>query len=585
MKQLMLGNAAVARGLYEAGVSFASSYPGTPSTEITEELATYPEVYAEWAPNEKVACEASFGASLAGVRSFSAMKHVGLNVAADLVYSASYSGVNGGFVIAVADDQGMHSSQNEQDSRNHAKGSKVPMLEPSDSSDCLNFAKIAYNISESFDTPVFLRMTTRVAHSQSPVELGERILPEKKPYEKNVKKYVMMPAMARPRHFIVEDRTRKVAEYAFQSGLNKVIPGSKKIGIVAAGIAYQYAREALGDQATYLKLGMVYPLSAKDLSEFAASVEKVYVIEELDSFIEDFMKANGIACEGKSLFSLCGEYTPAMIREAILGETIRVSSPAQIPVRPPVMCPGCPHRGFFYEVARYGNKLVTSADIGCYTLGSVPPLGVNDSVLCMGASVSAGIGFEKAFEKAGDKRKVISVIGDSTFFHSGITGLIDAVVNKAAIIVNILDNRITAMTGQQENPGTGRTLMGEETVAVDLEALCLACGIKRENLRVVDPYNLMQTREALKAGVEASEPFVIITKRPCALIKKVLKERATMKCKVDTEKCIGCKLCLKAGCPAVMVENGKAKINTAMCNGCEVCAQICPKQAIAREDL
>ncbi|MBO4407591.1 MAG: indolepyruvate ferredoxin oxidoreductase subunit alpha, partial [Clostridia bacterium] len=417
MKKLMLGNEAVARGLYEAGVTFASSYPGTPSTEITEFFSTYDGEHAEWAPNEKVACEAAFGASLAGARSFSAMKHVGLNVAADLLYSVSYTGVNGGMVVAVADDQGMHSSQNEQDSRNHAKGSKIPMLEPADSGECRDFAKLAYEISEKFDTPVFLRTSTRVAHSQSLVEEEERVLPPKKPYEKNVAKYVMMPAMARPRHLVVEERTRRLADYAASSGLNRIVPGSKKIGVIAAGIAYQYAREALGDRATYLKLGMVYPLSAAEIKAFAATVDKLYVVEELDPFIEDFCHAAGVACEGKALFSLCGEYTPAMIRKAVLGIESPAPVPAAIPVRPPVLCPGCPHRGLFHVLHKL--KITVSGDIGCYTLGASAPLSAMDTTICMGASIGVLHGFEKVRPEAA--KKTVAVIGDSTFMHSGMT--------------------------------------------------------------------------------------------------------------------------------------------------------------------
>jgi len=588
MKKIMTGNEAIARGAWEAGLHIAAAYPGTPSTEILENIATYPEIYCEWAPNEKVAVEVGAGAAFAGARAMAAMKHVGLNVAADPFFTLAYTGISGGYVINVADDPGMFSSQNEQDSRFYASHAKVPMLEPSDSQEAYSFVKQAFELSEKFDTPVLFRVSTRICHSKSLVELGERVAQPVKEYVKNSAKYVMSPANARSRKVLLEQRLKDMQQFSETTELNRVEDNGCKVGVITSGVSYQHAREVFGDTVCYLKLGFTFPLPPELILKFAAAHDEIYIIEENEPYIENFVRQLGIDCVGREKLPFIGELTPEIIRRAFVPAACEQGGyqvEAKAAPRPPVLCPGCPHRGFFYEVARHGNKIVTSADIGCYTLGAVPPLGVNDSVLCMGASVSAGIGFKKAFEKAGDTRKVISVIGDSTFFHSGITGLIDAVVNKAAIIVNILDNRITAMTGQQENPGTGRTLMGEETVAVDLKALCLVCGVKQENIRVVDPYNLTQTREALKAGIEATEPFVIITKRPCALIKPVFKERMKMKCKVDAEKCIGCKLCLKAGCPAVMVENGKAKIDTAMCNGCEICAQICPKQAIAREDL
>ena len=573
MRKLMLGNAAVARGLYEAGVSFASSYPGTPSTEITEVLAEYRDVRAEWAPNEKVACEAAFGASLAGVRSFSAMKHVGLNVAADLIYSASYTGVNGGFVIAVADDQGMHSSQNEQDSRNHARGAKLPMLEPADSADARDFAALAFDVSEEFDTPVFLRMSTRVAHSQSLVEEHDRVVPEKKPYVKNVAKYVMMPANARPRHHFVEERTQKLVAWAETSGINKVYPGDKKIGIVAAGIAYQYAREALGDQASYLKLGMVYPLSVKQIADFAATVDKLYIIEELDPFIEEFCLSHGIACVGKSLFSLCGEYTPGMIRAAILGEAEEKAAPAPTPVRPPVMCPGCPHRGIFHVLGKM--KLRVSGDIGCYTLGAVAPLASVDSTVDMGESVSGLHGMLAADPSLADK--AVAVIGDSTFVHSGITGLVNIVYNKTPATVLILDNSITGMTGHQQNPCTGLTLQQEPTHALDLAGLATALGVKR--VRTVDPFDVTGCEAALKEELAAAEPSVIIVKRPCALLKSV---KAKPALKVDPEKCKKCRKCMSIGCPAILFDKEQgARIDPTLCTGCGLCVSLCPFGAIS----
>lgn len=588
MKKIMTGNEAIARGAWEAGLHVAAAYPGTPSTEILENISTYPEIYCEWAPNEKVAVEVGAGAAFAGARALAAMKHVGLNVAADPFFTLAYTGISGGYVINVADDPGMFSSQNEQDSRFYASHAKVPMLEPSDSQEAHDFIKQAFEISEKFDAPVLFRVSTRVCHSKSLVEVGERAEVAVKSYTKNTPKYVMSPANARQRKVVLEERLKALQQFSETTELNRVEDNGSKIGVITSGISYQHAREVFGDSVCYLKLGFTFPLPPELIAKFANAHDEIYVIEENEPYIENFVLQLGIDCVGREKLPFIGELTPEIIRRAFVPaaeETGGHEVEAKAPPRPPVLCPGCTHRGFFYEVAKYKDKIVTSADIGCYTLGAVPPLGVNDSVLCMGASISAGIGFRKALDKAGDSRKVFSVIGDSTFFHSGITGLIDAVVNKAAIVVNILDNRITAMTGHQENPGTGRTLMGEPTHQVDLEAICLACGIKPENLRVIDPYDLKQTAEAVKAGYEATEPFVIITKRPCALIKDVLKERAKMKCAVDREKCIGCKLCLKAGCPAIMVEDGKAKIDTAMCNGCEICAQICPKQAISREDL
>lgn len=588
MKKIMTGNEAIARGAWEAGLHVAAAYPGTPSTEILENISNYPEIYCEWAPNEKVAVEVAAGAAFAGARSMAAMKHVGLNVAADPFFTLAYTGISGGYVINVADDPGMFSSQNEQDSRFYASHAKVPMLEPSDSQEAHDFVKLAFEISEKFDAPVLFRVTTRVCHSKSLVEVGERVPAEVKPYAKNTPKYVMSPANARQRKVVLEQRLKELQAFSETTELNRIENNGSKIGVITSGISYQHAQEVFGDTVDYLKLGFTFPLPPELIMNFANAHDEIYVIEENEPYIEGFAKQLGVDCAGREKLPFIGELTPEIIRRAFVPAAENKGGyevEAKAPPRPPVLCPGCTHRGFFYEVAKYKDKIITAADIGCYTLGAVPPLGVNDSVLCMGASISGGIGFRKALDKAGDDRKVFAVIGDSTFFHSGITGLIDAVVNKAAIVVNILDNRITAMTGHQENPGTGRTLMGEPTHQVDLEALCLACGVKKENLRIVDPYDLKATSEAVKAGFEAEEPFVIITKRPCALIKEVMKERAKMKCAVDREKCIGCKLCLKAGCPALMVEDGKAKIDRTMCNGCEICAQICPKKAISREDL
>ncbi len=573
-KTLLLGNAAVARGLYEAGCRFVSSYPGTPSTEITEEAALYDEIYAEWAPNEKVALEAAFGASLSGVRSFAGMKHVGLNVAADPLFTMAYTGVNGGLVAVVADDMGMHSSQNEQDSRHYAAAAKVPMLEPSDSAECLAFVKAAYEISERFDTPVLLRLSTRVAHSRSLVALGERAEPPRRTYEKNPQKYVMMPANARGRHVFVEKRTAALAEFAETTPLNQVIRGSEKLGIIASGIAFCYAREAFGDDASYLKLGMVHPLPEKLIRDFAASVDRLVVIEELDDVFEAQIKKLGIVCEGKALFSPIGEYSAEAIRKVFLGEeTEGYSLPSPVPGRPPVLCPGCPHRGVFYVLSKL--KVFVSGDIGCYTLGALPPLGALDTTLCMGASVSGLHGYVKASGGEAAKNSV-AVIGDSTFIHSGITGLINIVYNQSNSTVMILDNSITGMTGHQQNPCTGLTLKNTPAYAVDLEALCRSVGVRR--VTVVDPFDIDGIEAAVKAELAAEEPSVIIVRRPCALLKSVKHAKPLQ---IDAQKCRRCKACMKIGCPAISfdAETG-AKIDFSLCTGCGLCEKLCKFDAI-----
>ena len=573
-KTLLLGNAAVARGLYEAGCRFVSSYPGTPSTEITEEAALYDEIYAEWAPNEKVALEAAFGASLAGVRSFTGMKHVGLNVAADPLFTMAYTGVNGGLIVAVADDMGMHSSQNEQDSRHYAAAAKVPMLEPSDSAECLSYVQAAYEISERFDTPVLLRLSTRVSHSRSLVSPGERSEPVRRTYEKNPQKYVMMPANARGRHVFVEKRMADLAEYAETSPLNRIIPGGKKLGVVASGISFCYAREALGDSASYLKLGMIHPLPEKLIREFAASVDRLVVIEELDDIFETQIRKLGLACEGKALFSPIGEYSAEAIRKALLGEeTTGYSLPAPVPGRPPVLCPGCPHRGVFYVLSKL--KIFVSGDIGCYTLGALPPLGALDTTLCMGASVSGLHGYVKAGGEAAAKNSV-AVIGDSTFIHSGITGLINIVYNQSNATVMILDNSITGMTGHQQNPCTGLTLKNTPAYAVDLEALCRSVGVRR--VTVVDPFDIDGIEKAVKTELAAAEPSVIIVRRPCALLKSV---KHAPPLKIDAEKCRRCKACMKIGCPAISFDAEKgAKIDFSLCTGCGLCEKLCRFDAI-----
>ena len=577
MKKLLLGNAAFARGLYEGGCKFISSYPGTPSTEITEEAAKYSEIYAEWAPNEKVAMEAAFGASVAGARSFCGMKHVGLNVAADPLYTAAYTGVNGGMVIAVADDPGMHSSQNEQDSRHHAIASKVPMLEPSDSQECRDFVMEAFEISEKFDTPVIVRTSTRIAHSQSVVECGDRTERELYEYKKNPQKYVMMPAYAKGRHVFVEERTSKLTEFAETSALNRteINPGTR-MGIITSGASFQYAKEALGETVSYLKLGMVNPLPVKLIQEFAARFDEVIVIEELDDVIEAHCRNIGVNARGKEIFGYTGEISQTVIAEKLLGKKNDIISlDENIPVRPPVMCAGCPHRGVFYALSK--NKITVSGDIGCYTLGAVAPLNSMDWTVCMGASVSALHGYNKVLGEKSEKRSV-AVIGDSTFMHSGITGLVNIAYNSTNSTVIILDNSITGMTGHQQNPTTGMNLKGDPAAAVNLEELCRAVGIKR--VRVVDPYKLGETEKAVLEELEADEPSVIISRRPCALLKYV---KHNPPLKVDTDKCKGCKMCLKLGCPAVSIVNGKAVINHTQCVGCGICAELCKFDSIVNQ--
>ena len=573
MKQLMLGNQAVARGLYEAGCRVASSYPGTPSTEITEQVSLYKEVYAEWAPNEKVAMEVALGASIGGARSFCAMKHVGLNVAADPLFTAAYTGVNAGMVICVADDQGMHSSQNEQDSRHYAVSAKVPMVEPADSQECIDFVKAAYEISEQFDTPVILRTCTRVAHSQSIVETGERTELPLRLYTKDPKKYVMMPANAVGRHVFVEERMQKLAEFAETSGLNRVEMGDPKIGIVTAGICYQYVKEAF-PQASVLKLGMVHPMPVRMIQEFAKQVEMLYVVEELDPVIETHCRVNGIRVDGgKNLFGLLGELSQRKVAQALGKECPEpVLFGEQVPVRPPVLCPGCPHRGLFYVLSKL--KVMVSGDIGCYTLGALPPLGALDTTICMGASISGLHGFNQA--RGGDSaQKSVAVIGDSTFIHSGITGLIDITYNRGHSTVLVLDNSITGMTGHQQNPTTGLTLKNQPAPQVSIEKICGAAGVKR--VRVVDPNELAALEAILKEELTAEEPSVIITRRPCALLKQV---KHNPPLRVDPERCKSCKMCMKIGCPAIHMADGKAVIDDTLCVGCDLCQRMCSFGAI-----
>lgn len=570
MKKLLLGDFAVARGAWEAGAKVATAYPGTPSTEITEELARYDDVYSEWSPNEKVALEVGVGASIRGARTIVSMKHVGLNVACDPLFTASYTGVNAGLVIAVADDPSVFSSQNEQDTRVTAVSAQVPVLEPSDSMEAKEFTKLAFELSEQYDTPVILRVTTRVAHSQSLVELGERQELPLKNYQKNIAKYVMMPANARVKHTVVEERTAKLSADADTLAINRIEPGDTKIGIICAGGVYEYVKEAL-PEASVLKLGMVYPLPYKLIEKFAASVDRCIVAEELAPHIETLVKAHGIAVEGKNIFPRCGEFSANLIRRCILGEDT-AAAPAQVPARPPVLCAGCPHRGVFYVLSKL--KLSVLGDIGCYTLGAVPPLGSMDAVVCMGASIGMAIGFDKADPEA--HKHSVAVIGDSTFIHSGLTGLIDAVYNKAPVTVIILDNRTTGMTGHQNHPATGKTIKNEPTYELDLAEVCRAVGVP--NVRTVDPGDLAETERAVKEELAKDEVSVIIAKKPCALLTKRLYKGFRI-----NEKCKKCKACLKLGCPAIVNGKDGITIDVSLCTECGLCKGVCKFGAIEGE--
>ena len=570
MKKLLIGNEAIALGLYHGGLGLVSSYPGTPSTEITEFLSKFDDIHSEWAPNEKVATEVAFGASLAGFRSACAMKHVGLNVAADPLFTLSYTGVTGGMVICVADDPAMHSSQNEQDSRHYAIAAKVPMLEPSDSVEAYAFARSAFDLSERFDTPVLFRSCTRMAHSQALVELGEREEKVPKEYVKQPQKYIMAPANAIRRHPFVEQRMKDIAEYAEDCPYNRVETADSDIGIITCGTAYLYVKEVFGDSVNILKIGMPNPLPEKMIRAFAAKVKKLFVIEELDPVIETQVRAMGIDVTGKELFPMVGEFSQNTIRRAFGMEELPCPEAPQVPGRPPMMCAGCPHRGMFYALAK--NKITVLGDIGCYTLGSAPPLTALDSTLCMGASVSGIHGFLAARpEMAG---KTVAVIGDSTFMHSGMTGLVNIAYNATNSTVIILDNSITGMTGHQQNPTTGYNIKGDPAAKVDLEALCHALGIRR--VRVVDPYDLKMCEEAVKEELAAEEPSVIISRRPCVLLKYV---KHNPPLKVDSDKCRSCKRCMGLGCPAISMK-GKARIDSTLCVGCGVCGQLCAFDAI-----
>ncbi len=578
MKQLMSGNEAIARGAYEAGVTMAAAYPGTPSTEILENMVEYKEhIYSEWSPNEKVAAEVAIGASIAGARSICAMKHVGVNVAADPIFTYAYLGVNGGFVLVSADDPSMHSSQNEQDNRYYAKFAKMALIEPSDSQECKDFLAEAYEVSERFDVPVLFRVTTRISHSKCIVELGERKEVGHKPYARNIPKFVATPAHAKIAHVKVEQKLKDMEQYANTSILNKIEENGSKIGIITAGIAYQYVKEVFGDQVSILKLGFTYPLPMDLIRYFASKHETLYIVEELEPFMEEQIKAAGIQCIGKALVPNIYELNPDIVAQSLLNEKTETKKvDVNVVPRPPVLCPGCPHRGFFYTMSKKKNTVVTS-DIGCYTLGGMEPLNAMDTCICMGAGFSAGMGMAKAFEVSGRDNKVFGVLGDSTFFHSGITGAIDILYNKGKMVPVVLDNSITGMTGHQENPGTGKTLMGESTTQMDPTDIMKAVGFK---VLVVDPCDLKAMDDAAEEAVKSEEPTAIVTKRPCVLIKGLPPFKN--KCVVNRENCKKCKMCLKVGCPAVFFKDGTAYIEASMCVGCEVCKQVCKFNAIEK---
>ena len=581
MKHLLSGNEAIARGAYEAGVKVCSAYPGTPSTEIFETLPQYKDaLYCEWAPNEKVAAEVAYGAAIGGVRSLCAMKHVGLNVAADPLFTAAYNGVNRGFVVVTADDPNMHSSQNEQDNRYYAKAAKVAMVEPSDSQECLDFMKEAYRISEQFDMPVLFRTTTRVSHSKSLVTFGEREEAEPFDYQRNAKKFVCAPANAYQNHPKVEKNLAALEEYGSTSPLNRVEMNDTKVGAITASIAYQYAKDVFPEDTSFLKIGLTNPLPMQLIRDFAAKVEKLYVIEELEGFMEDQIRAAGIECVGKELVSNLYELNPQRLKEMLFREKPEVKElPVKAVSRPPALCPGCPHRGFFYTMGK-GKDFVIAGDIGCYTLGASAPLTAMDTCICMGGGFSVGMGLSKAFDVTGQQKKVFGVLGDSTFFHSGMTGAAEILYNRGSVIPVVLDNHITGMTGHQDNPGSGYTLQGEMADTIKIEDVLHAYGY--QNVIIVDPQDLVAMQQAVDDALASEVPAAIITRRPCLLIKRIKHDLAT--CVVDSDKCIGCRKCLKVGCPAVMVQGKKSKIDATQCVGCTVCAQVCPVGAISRKE-
>ena len=580
-KHLLSGNEAIARGAYEAGVRVCSAYPGTPSTEIFENLPQYKdELYCEWAPNEKVAVEVAYGAAIGGARSLCAMKHVGLNVAADPLFTAAYNGVNRGFVIVTADDPSMHSSQNEQDNRYYARSAKVALVEPSDSQECIDFMKEAYRISEKFDMPVLFRTTTNISHSKSLCTFSERQEAEPFVYERNQRKYNCAPANAYRNHPKVEANLKALAEYGETCPLNKVEYRGGKVGVITASIAYEIAKDVFPEDTSFLKLGLTYPLPMGLIREFASKVETLYVIEELEGFMEDQIRAAGIPCIGKEKVSNLYELNPERLREMLFGVKPEIKElPVKAVPRPPVLCPGCPHRGFFYTMSK-GKNFVIGGDIGCYTLGGAAPLGAMDTCVCMGGGFSVAMGMSKAFAATGQQKKVFGVVGDSTFFHSGMTGAAEILYNKGAVIPVVLDNHITGMTGHQDNPGSGYTLQGEIAAAIRIEDVLRAFGY--ENVIIVDPQDLTAMQKAVDDALASAVPAAIICRRPCLLIKRIRHDIGL--CEVDREKCIGCKKCLKVGCPAVSIRDGKSSIDPDQCVGCTVCAQVCPVGAITRKE-
>jgi len=578
-KELLSGNEAIALGAYDAGIQVASAYPGTPSTEILETLSRFQDVVAEWAPNEKVAMEVAIGASLGGARSMASMKHVGLNVAADPFFTASYIGVRGGLVVVSADDPGMHSSQNEQDNRHYAVAAKVPMLEPADTQEAYDFLGLALQLSEDYDTPVLVRVTTRISHSKGVVVRRTRGKRKKAAlgFRKNPPKYVMVPVFARQRHKLVEERMQKLLAFSESSPLNRLEPGARKLGIISSGVAYQYAREVF-PEASFLKLGMTHPLPAKKIQDFARRVKRVVVVEELDPYLEIRIRGMGIRVEGKDRLPLCGELTPEIVYRGVTGKQAarrkeKPAEPLELPPRPPALCPGCPHSATFYTIKKL--KLNVMGDIGCYTLSVAPPLETMDACVCMGASIGMAHGLEKALQGR-DGARSVAVLGDSTFLHSGITPLLNVAYNKGHSTTIILDNRTTAMTGFQDHAGTGKTLQGEESPAVDFEGLGKAVGIA--SVRTVDPYNMQELEKVLREEIQSPRSSLIIARRPCLLLRKG--DRRVAKA-VDPEKCAGCQLCLKIGCPALsQTPEGKAQIDPVVCNGCPICEQVCKLDAI-----
>lgn len=584
-KILLSGDEAVARGAWEAGCLVAAAYPGTPSTEILEAIAAhYPEIDSRWTSNEKVALEVAGGAAIGGVRSLAAMKHVGVNVAADPLMTLAYTGVRGGLVVVSADDPGCHSSQNEQDNRHYAPLAKILMLEPADSQECLDYTRAAFELSERFDTPVLLRLTTRVCHSKGLVMVGQRMSEVPiRPYERDIKKYAMLPAFARPRHAAMEDKLKVAEDFAGHCLFNRIEWNSdKKIGVITSGVAYQHVRETFGDSVSYLKLGLTYPLPSRLISTFARSVDKLYIIEEGDPYLETCVRALGFDCLGKELVPILGELDAGILRRVFLpGSPVKpLRSPVLPPPRPPVLCSGCPHRGIMHILGQKKKDLVVCGDIGCYTLGAQPPLEALDTTICMGAGFSAAIGLAAALKSAGDNRKVVGLMGDSTFFHSGLTGLVDAVHSQANVCLCILDNSITAMTGHQENPGTGRDLMGHPAPPLDLLKVVGGLGVSEDRVSLIDPLDRKATLAALEAALTREGLSVVIARRPCVLIKEI-RSTFTKKCVVDADKCKKCKMCLKVGCPSVSFQDDHSSIDEPSCLGCEYCLQVCKFDAIS----